>query len=72
MTDKPIPYTVSELTEFSIYLDLCTTFRPFELVRDDDEFVIITHEFERSECCAQVEVDPVSYTHLTLPTIYSV
>jgi hypothetical protein len=49
MTDKPIPYTVSELTEFSIYLDLCTAFRPFELVRDDDEFVIIAMDPKSSE-----------------------
>lgn len=42
MTDQPIPYTVSELAEFTIYLDLCTTFRAYELVRVEDEMVIIS------------------------------
>ena len=42
MTDQPIPYTVSELAEFTIYLDLCTTFRAYELVRVEDEMIIIS------------------------------
>ena len=29
--------------------DLCTAFRPFELVRDDDEFVIIAMDPKSSE-----------------------
>jgi len=40
--NETIPYTVSELAEFTIYLDLCTTFRAYELVRVEDEMVIIS------------------------------
>ena len=42
MTNETIPYTVSELAEFTIYLDLCTTFSAYELVRVEDEMIIIS------------------------------
>ena len=61
---------MSELWRWTEHLLLAGTRSP-QSVGDDDDFGDLVHEDDR--CQAEHAGDrPVSYTHLTLPTIYSV